>query len=472
MNTINNGPEAGAPTGTSDTSFAPGQPRPEGNSDADGATVAAPTRGTIPPSWSARSLIQSRPVDRISILGQRLSSPGDDAITWHLAKKGVNYGIGTYASSFTDRGDNLAFGKRLPKVNEIDAALMLAVHKIETGAWSGPVTIGGTPKFKGAVLARAVELNIVLGNPELANLQDALRLKAGLPPIDDSNRVFDGRNATTAKTTQATDNGAGPAAAPANTSPQPQTPAPAVVPVPADNVAADLRAVATKALGTEFDADKITERTTVPASHGTNAVRMYSIVAADAREIAVSFRDGSYMIVPRTQGTAEAKVDSFVLVRTNQQGEITTIHPHEDTSVIVVPTSSHATDPEVVFRNAVPTELTGHALELNQTLLDSDARTALLAENIASAKIKEIPFAMPTRNATITVLARNDSGFALKMTNFGQFAIVDPSVTPLPDVPAGGQIAFRTVDGVMRAMDTATAKKVDALRPKTTVSAA
>ena len=394
------------------------------------------------------------------------------AITWHIRNGATQYGIGTYGSSFADYGQELSFGKRIPSVDEIDAALFLARHRIDHGAWSGPIQINGTDKYKGAVLARAVALDIPLGNPELATLQDILRRQANLTPTNERINTLYGTAAHTAPQTAAATTTQSDVHTPHDRPDEPNDPSlhensPVIPVVPAAAASVTrtpLIADVERLLAIDFDASEIQLAAGPPKSHLPNEVQTYVVLAGDAQQIALSFGDGSYLIVPRTEATRDVQPESLVMVRTNKDGQITAIAPYTERTHITLPRAKTGDDPDVVFRNAAPPEISGFTAEIGMSMLDGDARAALAAENVAPSRMKNVPFTMPVKNTTLTVLARNDAGFALRINSFGHYSLVDHGKIPLPDVEAGQKIAFRSVDGAMLAMDTVAAKRIDAAK--------
>jgi hypothetical protein len=388
-------------------------------------------------------LIESRSLYRMPLMDLFVK---DNFISYRIATtttKGVKhsttiYGVNTHRESFRFDGALVTFSQRFrsPAVPEIDAALKLAKAK-----FGEPLTLTGTEKFIGAVLERAIELNIAIDNPELQDLQKILRAQRGKEPVQPQRPTDD-------YTEQQPTNHV-------------QRETPIVNPTQSD----ETRPVAE--LINELIPDDLTRVDRLPDNQVAGEERLFAVIAATKAELAVAVDDVSYIIVPRTDATANVTADSIVVMRAGKDGRADVVREHGVQTTLEV---REAMDEEV-FLNRPPDmpvpKMNDFTRSLENRTAEEAAVALLVSRGIDPTKIKEVDFTTPQTATSFEVLAINDGFVSIKMPR-NNIAHIDRSKFPLPPLAVGEKLSYRPNDaGSMVALNEASVSQLTAKSART-----
>jgi hypothetical protein len=400
------------------------------------ARATASTSAELENPWGV-PLVESRALLRLPLIDQLRTSK---FVSYRIATtktKGVRhtttiYGVNTHSESFRFDGALITFGHRFraPRIAEIDAALQLAIVK-----FGEPLTLTGSEKFIGAVLERAIELNIAIDNPELQDLQKILRTQRGLK----------------AKTQGTSRNGAT-----GQDSPQHAHHETPIV----DTTQAETRPIAE--LINELIPDDLTRVDRLPENQVPGEERLFAVIATTKAELAVAVDDVSYIVIPRTQSTAAVTADSIVVMRAGKDGRPEVVREHGLQTTLEV---REAMDEEVFLQRPadmpVP-KMNDFTRSLENRTAEEAAVALLVSRGIDPTKIKEVEFTTPQVATSYEVLAMNDGFVSIKMPR-NNIAHIDRSKFPLPPLAVGEKLSYRPNDtGTMVALNEASVAQLTA----------
>ncbi len=344
----------------------------------------------FPPEWASYRIIPSLSHRRTWSFSA--AEPG--AITYRTIGAQTHYGIGTHKTSFIDNGTALIVPSDCPEIAAVDAALQLARSR-----YGEPLTIAGSDAFKGAVLSRAVELGIPVGNPELATLYTLLN-KQRYP-----DRVRPG-------TSSPSPNGAAQQAQPSvDTAPD------------ALRIATEERL---RALYPEGDI----RMTDLPDYHLAGEIRIYRVLQTSDGAFSIDHgTEGSYSLHARTLATQNVREGDYVSVQTGSNREVTAVSAHTIAQGEPIPTSNPVDDAlEVLTRldhgNAT-VKKTRSVTELQDELWNAGEKRVDKRLTLQESSLKDLDALLHgANNRSFEAHAHNEYGVFLRDTNTNNVYLV------------------------------------------------
>ena len=255
-----------------------------------------------------------------------------------------------------------------------------------------PVAITGDDRFKGAVLSRAIDLNISIANPELAPLQ-ALLTQQRYPQRASTN----GTTAPTARSTMQTD---------VRNTATATDPSSAAI-----NTPEALRTQVEERMRALYPDGSIGEHP-LPEEHRPSETRLYRVIKANDNALAIDHNnDGNYSIIGRTTATEHVNDGDWVRVSTGPNGAIALVEAHRVSPTAEVPRAATIDTDQLLAKakDAHETRVRGELEAVAKHLRDLHGRTTStghldalkshLAENGGSRSLR--------------VSANNDAGIVL-----------------------------------------------------------
>lgn len=251
---------------------------------------AGPSPGSpdFPEEWLKYHITRSSWYHGLAGVRAFTRTPG--TITYRTFGNETHYGVGHHRTSFYETPTHIVVPSNKPSTEVLDLALYLGRSK-----YGEPVTLHGTDAFKGAALARAIELGITVGNPELQTLQGVLSKQ---------------RNGSRVRQSQ-----------PGQQSQAQQTP-------DLQATTETLRTATEDRLRALFPEGNVHEAP-LPDEHEANETRLYQVVKADANGFSIKHDDdGAYSLWKRTAATEHLNDGDWVSVQTGPNREVVAIASH------------------------------------------------------------------------------------------------------------------------------------------------
>lgn len=278
---------------------------------------AGPVAGSpdFPQEWLKYQISRSAWYHGLAGIRAFTRTPG--SITYRTFGNETHYGVGHHRTSFYETPTHIVVPSNKPSTEELDLALYLGRSK-----YGEPLTLHGTDAFKGAALARAIELGITVGNPELQTLQGVLSKQRN------GTRVRPNQSGSQEQSVQ-------------------QTP-------DLQATTETLRTATEDRLRALFPEGNVHEAP-LPSEHEANETRLYQVVKADANGFSIKHDDdGAYSLWKRTAGTQDLNDGDWVSVQTGPNREVAAIAAHTLMNVPKVEEGPALEDPIATLQKLDP----------------------------------------------------------------------------------------------------------------------